>query len=281
MHFQVFRQFTGRSAAIVLLNLATQTCTTSLADLSQSNRDESHPSLAVVYTDLMSLLSLIYASTTKLSIALNPSSPTYQASLSPLKDLIAHISGIAHCVSLLHPHEYGTTLRREVQGTVREIIESVRELVHTFLRPNTSDSKRDEYLVRTGEIHDLIQRARNGMSKNNLAAVRKMWDLDRSALEDGFREVGKMIEEEEGEENAEELGFDDGWGELGLHESGKKMNKEELKRTKDVSIHEIDVFTLLSKLTRCIPSSVLQLFYTNASSLTSFLRPHRQYRAQL
>jgi cyclin-D1-binding protein 1 len=184
----------------------------------------------------MSQLSLIYASTTKLSLVLNPSSPTYSASLAPLKDLITHISGITHCVSLLHPDEHGSTLRKEAQGTVQDVIKSVRELMETFLRSSVGSGKCDEYLIRTGEIHDLIDRARNGMSKNNLAAVKKVWEMDMSALEDGLREIGEMIEDVEHEEDEEDI--DDGWGELGLHGSGQKMNEEEIERTKKVSIHK-------------------------------------------
>lgn len=87
-------------------------------------------------------------------------------------------------------------------------------------------------MVRTGTVHDLIENAK-GISKDNIAAVRRKWIENRGSLEDGFREVGEMIEDEAEDNNDD---GDDGWDELGFGK-GSKMSTDELERTKKVWRH--------------------------------------------
>lgn len=134
---------------------------------------------------------------------------------------------------------HGTTLRKEVATTVQDVIEAIRALVQTFLALQTNAGRGtgkagEEYMVRTGGVHDLIEKAK-GVSTDNIGAVRKKWAEDRGSLEDGFREVGEMIEEAEGEGDEEDEFGDDGWDEIGLGK-GSKMDADELARTKKVGL---------------------------------------------
>jgi len=191
--------------------------------------------LPVLHKDLVSLLSLIHASTTKLALALKPSSPNYPASLNPLKDITSHVSGLARCASLFKSDIHGATLIQEITSVVRDVIESIRSLVQTFMAIENNGGKAgDEYLVRTGAVHDSIDKARgeNGVSKDNTDAVRKKWAQDMGSLDDGLREVREMVEEEEASSGEGEIELiEDGWDELGLG-TRERMNKEELQRTK-------------------------------------------------
>ncbi|KAG1875298.1 hypothetical protein C8R48DRAFT_692093 [Suillus tomentosus] len=240
---------TDKQKVIVALTSASETCTAALSALASRNqRDKSEPQtsdLAMILKDLDALLSLIYSSSTKLSLALKPSSPTYSASLPVIADLMKYTSGIAHCIHLLNPDLHGTTLIKEVQHEVTAILEALRAVVQTFLNlaargPSIarSESAGEEYLVRTGTLHDLITQARgtNGIPKDTISAICRRWKQDRGALEDSLRELSEMIDGAEGSDSDDVDGddIDDGWDELGLGDAGEKMDKDELARTKNV-----------------------------------------------
>ncbi|KAG1753499.1 hypothetical protein EDB19DRAFT_1845125 [Suillus lakei] len=242
---------TDKQKVIVALTSASETCTAALSALASRNqRDKSEPQtadLAVILKDLDSLLALIYNSSTKLALALKPSSPTYSASLPVIVDLTKYTSGITHCIHLFSPDLHGTTLIKEVQHEVTAILEALRAVVQTFLNlaargPSIprSGSAGEEYLVRTGTIHDLITQARgpNGIPKDNLSAIRRRWKQDRGALEDSLREVSEMIDGAEGSESddVDADDIDDGWDELtgSLGDIEAKMGKDELARAKNV-----------------------------------------------
>ncbi|KAJ7774823.1 hypothetical protein B0H16DRAFT_1880040 [Mycena metata] len=224
--------------AVVSLALVVETCNAALGSAPPPPTVES---IDVLHKDLLSLLSLLYAATTKLSLSLKPSGPTYSASLSPLKDLADRVSALFHCANLFVPDTHGATLVREVHSLVRDVIESIRALAQTFLDIEASGLRQssgqagDEYMVRTATVHSVLDRAR-ALSANNLLAVRKRWSEDAASLDDGFHEVADMVEEAQSaddlEEDPDEM-FDDGWGEIGFGK-GQKMNPEELERTKKV-----------------------------------------------
>ncbi|KAF7363445.1 hypothetical protein MSAN_01000300 [Mycena sanguinolenta] len=224
--------------SVLLLKLVLETCNATRDSAPQEPTSEP---LKVLHKDLVSLTSLLYAATTKLSLALKPSSPTYSASLTPLKDLADNLAALFHCSNLFIPEAHGATLVREVQTLVRDAIESIKALVQTFLDIETSGSRQgsgqagDEYMVRTATVHNVLASART-LSANNLRAVRKRWSEDAASLDDGFRETADMIEEAESTEDddvddGEEL--DDGWGDIGIVK-GEKMIPDELNRTKKV-----------------------------------------------
>ncbi|KAI6039074.1 hypothetical protein EDC04DRAFT_2688949 [Pisolithus marmoratus] len=237
-----------KQKAIVALTFVSQTCTTSLRVLDDRNRERSHPEtsdLSVISKDLHSLLSLIYNLSTKLSLALSPASPTYSASLPLLQDLAKHASGVVYCVSLLNEVQHGTTFIKGTTNVVKGVLESLRDLVQTFVDlaardlPSTSGVAGEDYLIRTAALHDLITRAQgsNGIPKDNRSAVRQHWSIDKATLEDGLSEVARMIEETERDDvnhlTAEDDDFDDGWDELGLG-NNTTLNKDELARAKSV-----------------------------------------------
>ncbi|KAJ6502551.1 hypothetical protein C8R45DRAFT_924883 [Mycena sanguinolenta] len=227
----------NQQKSVLLLKLVLETCNATRDSAPQEPTSES---LKVLHKDLVSLTSLLYAATTKLSLALKPSNPTYSASLTPLKDLADNLSALFHCSNLFIPEVHGATLVREVQTLVRDAIESIKALVQTFLDIETSDSRQgsgqagDEYMVRTATVHNVLASARV-LSSNNLRAVRKRWSEDAASLDDGFREAADMIEEAESTEDDFDDGeeFDDGWGDIGIGKS-QKLNSEELDRSKKV-----------------------------------------------
>ncbi|KAG6333876.1 hypothetical protein ID866_5219 [Astraeus odoratus] len=239
-----------------------ETCVAALSALDERTEisDPETSDLSIILKDLHSLLSLIYNISTKLSLALKPSAPTYSASLPLLQDLAKHTSGTIHCINLLGVDQHGATLIKDTTDIVRSVIEALNALVHTFLdlaaqeSPSTvTETVGEEYLVRTGTLHDLITKAQgpNGIPKDNHAAVRKHWESDKESLEDGLAEVARMIEEAEQDntdEQATEDDLDDGWDELGLGPTSS-MNKDELARANSVqySAHILRLTTLLHK----------------------------------
>jgi hypothetical protein len=228
-------------SAILLLTSATQTCSAALASIlehSHKHTSGTHQSdHAVLHKDLLSLLALIYAHTTKLSLTLKPPSPAYKASFGPLKDISDQISALSHCVRLFTP-DHGIILLREVVSVAEDVIQSVRALLQTFLENETHGVEHagNEYLVRTGAAHDLITKARapGGVSADNVASVRKRWKQDHGALEDGVSEIIEMINNAQAPDNNPGEDFeDDGWDEIGIP-STQKLDQVELERTKKV-----------------------------------------------
>jgi Grap2 and cyclin-D-interacting len=126
---------------------------------------------------------------------------------------------------------------REVTSVAEDVIQSVRTLLLIFLESKTQDIERDEYLVRTGAVHDLITKARapGGVSADNLASVRKKWKQDNEAMDDGLNEINEMIQDTRAS-GSDESFEDDGWDELGF-ESSQTMDQTELERAKKVSYH--------------------------------------------
>jgi hypothetical protein len=248
-------------AVIVALTSVSETCTVVLSALTsrhQDNKAEPETSdLAVILKDLDSLLALTFNSSTKLALALKPASPTYPASLPLILDLTKHTSGIVHCIQLLNSNLHGATIIKEVKYHVKTIVEALRAVVQTFLNlaargPSaaSSGSAGEEYLIRTGALHDLITQARgpNGIPKDNLSAVCRGWKQDRGALEDSLREVSEMVEaaeksHEDDHTEHDDDDDDDGWDELGLGGTAK-MDKDELARAKNVQ-HSFIIFNEL------------------------------------
>jgi hypothetical protein len=186
-------------------------------------------------------MSFIYAQITKLAICLKPASPTYSACLSPLQELSKHVIALATCASLFDADAHGSTLVVEVCATAQEVIERTRALltalIATIVTPAAAPDNEQEYLTRTGSVHELIEQARgpNGISKSNIEAVRKKWAADSGVLKDAFAEFEEMLEDSNGDNNDQpEDDIDDGWGELGL--KNDVMTGDELSRAKSVRL---------------------------------------------
>jgi hypothetical protein len=283
--------------ALASLRLAEETCAAALTSLdipSAPSTPSQLPALQVIHKDVISLLSLIYSAATKLAIALKPSSPTWSAAVTPLQELSRNTLALSAAAGLYDTSAHGETLRSEVRQTVGNVIGAVRALVQTFEGFAAGAEDAHEYLIKTGGVHDLVERARgkDGMSPDNLAAVRKRWAEERGVMEDALREIGEMIEEAEGEaeEEEEEAGSEeDGWDELGL--GTKRLSKDEVQRAKVVRLTVLFFYsrtpntrqvhpllrlvnvlhkrTFMDVLTpdRAIPNSTLDLLLTQATSI--------------
>ncbi|KAM6500524.1 hypothetical protein JOM56_003538, partial [Amanita muscaria] len=209
--------------------------------------------------DLLSILSLIHHSVTKLALALKPSNPAYSASLSPLKDITNHVASIVHCARLFNTSQ-GLTLIAEVNSVVKQVLDGIRSLAQTLLdveahtNRTASGKAGDEYMVRAAAVHDLIDKARTGLSIDNISAVRKLWLRDQASLDDGLSELVEMIDSNDAEDEVEEE--EDGWDELGL--ATQKMSPIEVERAKKVQA-VLRLSTLLHKyVSRDLLSSTYQ-----------------------
>ncbi|GLB34956.1 hypothetical protein LshimejAT787_0205210 [Lyophyllum shimeji] len=225
---------TPKQLAVASLRVAVETCTAALHSISTTGHDTDGAELTTLQADWVSILSLLYGSTTKLALALKPSSPTHSAALSPLKDICDKISALSHCVALLEL-KHGSTLIQEITSIAEHVIESVRSLLQTFLDIETSDRRQstgkagDEYMVRIGTVHETIENARSNLSRDNIAAVRKKLAQNQDSLEDGLQEVDEMTTDQEPIDDWE----DDGWGELGV-DSKKRLDSDEIERAQKV-----------------------------------------------
>ncbi|KAH9952133.1 hypothetical protein B0H21DRAFT_715931 [Amylocystis lapponica] len=216
--------------ALTAFRFLSDTCSTASDVLQQSvsaplASSSSAPTCAVLHKDFTSLLSLTYASTTKVTLACRPPEPAYSAALAPLRDLSGNVSALTTCATLFDEH--GATLAAEARLATREICQALHALAQTFLE----DAGKD-YLVRTGAVHDAVDKAR-ALSVDNCSAVRRRWALDKEMLDDAASEVAGMLEDAGEDAEEEDDGFDDEWRELGLGPS-KKMTGTELERTKKI-----------------------------------------------
>jgi cyclin-D1-binding protein 1 len=233
-----------------LLTLLLSTSTDAIAHL-HSKPDSQILPLSALRTDFLSLLSVLYSNTTKLSIALNPSSPVYSAAVTPLKDLITHSSTLASNASLFLPDVHGRTLTAEVHSMAKGVLTALQELAHAHLsllaEPTTRQkidasrsSTNDEYLAKTGVVHELIRQAKaehpHGLSKTNLIAVHKRWREHSEIIADAASTLEVEALHPEGDEDEDEL--DDGWDdpEFDLNDAGKQ-SPEQIQLAKKVRTH--------------------------------------------
>ena len=236
--------------AAASLTLLSQTCALSIAALKTNPAAQQLP-LTALRTDLISILSVIYSNTTKLSIALNPSNPTYSAAATPLKDLITHSSTLASNASSFIPNVHGRALTSEVHSTATDVLTALQELAHAHLSlltnpPSKDDaavprSSSDTYLAKTGVVHELITRAKadhpKGLSRTNLIAVRKRWRDHSEIVADAAAtlETEALSPNDSDDDDDDDNDFDDGWDdpELGLALPGK-LSPEQVELAKIV-----------------------------------------------
>lgn len=135
---------------------------------------------------------------------------------------------------------HGATMARAVRGAAREVCEVVAGLAKTLGDfASGSGGKEKEYLVRTGAIHETVERIRKEVPEDNLSAVRRRWSVDKGMMQDSLEDVDGMLEDgEEDEDEDEDEGFGDdemnGLEELGF--TSKKLSKEEVERIKKVCV---------------------------------------------
>ena len=218
----------------VLLTALSQTCTQSILAVKTAPDTQDNP-LSTLRTDFLSLLSLIYSNTTKLSIALNPSTPAYSAAVRPLKDLITHASTLASNASLFLPGVHGRTLTAEVHSVAKSVLIALADLARAHLSLITraradATSGTEEYLSKTAVVHELIAQAKavhpQGLSRSNLVAVRKRWLEHAETVSDAeaMLEFECFASDDDDDDNKDpELG--DGWDDPELDLGSDKVEE--------------------------------------------------------
>ncbi|KAI0682442.1 hypothetical protein BC835DRAFT_883396 [Cytidiella melzeri] len=220
---------------VTLLAVIAETCSASKLALDQTHsQNASAPEFSVLRKDLLSILTLIYTLTTKVSLTLRASEAAHGASLAPLQDLIKYISSLTTCSTLFDPH--GRTLAEDVRKGAQDVLENLKVFARAFTDiVEQGEASREDYLVKTGAVHDAIDHFRRNLPEDNAASVRSRWSKDREMLEDSLAEVGEMVESDGagdvGDDSDDEVS--DEWDELGLG-SVKTMTPQELDRTKKV-----------------------------------------------
>lgn len=234
----------GRTA-VKCLQSVSATCDAALAALKDLDSTTSAPegqnaravTLKTLLSDFSSLLTLLYQSTTKLAIALKPSSPTYAAALTPLKELRTNIDALASCSCSIEAERFGKALTREARWATEDVVNALQQLFAVFLNEaGRSGTDTKAYLAKTGAVHEAIERAR-GVSHSNREAVRKRWTSDIDGLEDCVNEVLESTNDGDGVREDEE---DDGWDDLDIGGSLKgdapKPTVDEMERLNSVCI---------------------------------------------
>ncbi|KAL1746382.1 hypothetical protein HDZ31DRAFT_62281 [Schizophyllum fasciatum] len=227
-----------RKDAIAAANLAIETCNATEQSLKKDDLSglPAHDApLSVILNDLRSILSMLYHATTKLALAM--SQQEHSAALSPLKDITVQIPALLHCVSLFNADVVGKTLAHEVRVVAADVTTSTAALLQSYVKgegPATAVGASKEYLFRTGSVHEIIDAARGvqGISQDNITAVKKKWVENQAPLEDGIKELAENIESAKAgsaDEDDDEDDFGDGWDELGIS-SNDKMSPDELAR---------------------------------------------------
>ena len=214
------------------LTLVVENCKAALIAIDNSDEpaQDNYPSsdFPTLRKDFLSLLSLIHASSTKVALALKPSSPQYKAALTPLKDLSNNVAALIHSIRLMR-RDQSATIMKEYTSLVQNVIGAVESLAQMFLGSTVTAT--EEYLVRTGTIHDLIDMARKpgGLSMTSRDAVRKRWLQNHESISDGAEEIQQICSPKDTE--GDDL-IDDGWGELGINSI--ELSPSELDRTEKV-----------------------------------------------
>ncbi|CAE6487923.1 unnamed protein product [Rhizoctonia solani] len=233
---------TAENAFKVALQQAIFSCATSSDALKASRTQapqipEDSPSPENVRSDFISILTLLYARSTSLTLVLNADS--YSAAREPLTDIARDVTRLSHCAGLFSV--FGPTIRSEAIWASEEVIDCIQTYLISFTRSKATGLSPEEskaaLMLRVGSIHNTIDRLKASFSADNRTAVVKRWQSDASHLDDALREVKEMIEEAEGDNPTESVegDFDDGWGEI-LDGQASKLAGHEVETAKKVCI---------------------------------------------
>ncbi|KAF9052631.1 hypothetical protein BJ165DRAFT_1607471 [Panaeolus papilionaceus] len=248
-----------------------QGCKAALIAIAQPEPTENNQSseFTTLRTDFISILALLHAATTKVALSLKPTSPQYKASLTPLKELSNNVAALVHSIRLMQLTQAKSILK-EYESVAKTTIRAIESFVQTVI----SSTSPDEYLRKTGEIHELIDNARKPgvLSSDNQAAVRKKWSQDYDSLQDGYDELKGICEQRD---SGDDEGDEDGWDEMGF-ESNRKLSEEELERAIKmqglirlvVLLHHKVLKSILPS-TKLLPNPVLDTLVDISDSLLS------------
>ncbi|KAG8678420.1 hypothetical protein FRC08_017795 [Ceratobasidium sp. 394] len=222
------------------LQQAVFSCAASLDALKASRTQppeilKDNPTPADVRSDFLSILSLLYARSTSLTLVLKAGPESISAAREPLTEIARDVARLAHCAGAFSVS--GPTIRAEATWGAEEVIESIQTYLVGFARASATGTPSDPkaLMLRVGTIHNVIDRTKGSLSENNRAAVAKRWQANASHLDDAVREIKEMIEESESGAMEEKDDFDDGWGEI-MDGPGGKLAPNEIEAAKKVML---------------------------------------------
>lgn len=227
-------------------------CETGLDTLRATTANEqtkTKPIMSILRKDTVSIQKLIYTNTTRLSLVLGKPPPSYKAALEPIKDLSTEVGQLVSCISLFS----SGILRHEVFWAADGTIQALFGLAKHFLDKCSKDIVDEEYLARTGAVHEAVRKAEE-VSQNEFAAFVKSWKLNGEALKDSLDEVKQMLEEKNTVDD--ECDIKDDWDEV-LGGSATNLSDKELERAKKV---EADYYGVPRFLTILVAVSTVPLY---------------------
>ncbi|KAF8607873.1 hypothetical protein BDV93DRAFT_519863 [Ceratobasidium sp. AG-I] len=221
------------------------------------------PAPADVRSDFLSILTLLYARSTSLTLILKAGSDSLGAAREPLTEIARDVARLAHCAGLFSV--LGATIRSEAIWSAEEVIESIQTYLVGFTRAKAAGTSEDSkiLMLRVGTIHSIIDRVKASLSTDNRTAVGKRWQSDASHLDDAMQEIKDMVEEAERsdlEGGDEADGFDDGWGEV-LGGPATKLEPHEVEVAKKAML----TFRMVALLHKRILSRLVLPSTGNAS----------------
>lgn len=215
------------------LGAAAETASAGLDALSASNDHDQTadavPELAVLRKDFVSINTLLYSAVTKIALALRPgqdTGPEYKAALQPIADLGSSAVALSACTSLFSATAHGPALRTHARNLASDVLRAVQQLALAL------DDKEEDLYVRTGAVHDAIDRARAQLPASELDAVRDVFRPNQALLDDGLPEVQELMDEDDA--SSEPDGWDELAEEFGDDFAPSKLSPEERQRVKDV-----------------------------------------------
>ena len=240
--------------------------------LEDINEDYPATEFSTLRTDFLSILSLLYAASTKVALALKPDAKAHHAAaLVPLRDLSNNVAALLYSIRLMRQTQ-GSTLLAEYENIARDIISSIEHFAEG-LHNSLSQANSNDHFVAVAKVHELIDNAKKSgaMSLDNKTAVRKKLIQDHETLMDVAEEIEEM-RQSSGPDDEE--GFDDGWEELGL-KSNQELSQEERDRLEKVSITNRSFVSNPLFCSRCKLLSNSPISCMNAYKRISCLLVHR------
>ncbi|WVR08069.1 hypothetical protein IAU60_005115 [Kwoniella sp. DSM 27419] len=202
-----------------------KSCTLSLRALS-STQNEPIPTPAGLGDAFSGLLVTLRQATTSLGLAFK-APVSVDAAIQQIDKVSDAIGKLISCVLL-------------AQGILaqewREGIESIGSEMSRHLQTLQEGG---DYLPSTGMVWTAIDRLAEGLSKDEMGAVRRRWARDQGVVKDAWDEFKEVLEGAGAADGDDEL--DDGWDELDL--GGEELSEAERKRAEAakplLALHQI------------------------------------------
>lgn len=216
-----------KDKALAALKGLAEICKTGLDTLratTANEQSETKSLMSILRKDTISIQKMIYTNTTRLSLVLGKSPPSYKAALEPINDLSTEVGQLLSCISLFS----SGILRQEVFWAADGTVQALFSLAKHFVDKCSKDIVDEEYLAKTGAVHEAVRKAEE-VSRDEYAAFVKSWKLNGEALKDSLDEVNQMLEEKGTVDD--ESGIKDDWDEI-LGGSTTKLSDKEMERVK-------------------------------------------------